>query len=263
VTRRMSPSLKGLRAALTGNPDAAAAPAAAPTTGWLKLPEREYDAVVKPAVYLPIYESLLAPLRDQPLKLLELGIWNGDSLEMWRDSLPNATIVGVDIGPPELELGPRVHVLRGDQTDGPFLAGMATEHAPEGFDVIIDDASHYGAFTARSLQTLYMDHLKPGGIYIIEDWGTGYLANWHDGATPSDEISIDRLDASPAAFSAEPGPVPMPSHDVGMVGLVKRLVDHTASTTLTHLVPERTRNLLAIESLQIHDGVVVLRKPAG
>jgi hypothetical protein len=48
-----------------------------------------------------------------------------------------------------------------------------------------------------------------------------------------------------------------------MVGLIKRLVDHTASTTLTHLAPDQARNLLAIESLQVHDGIVVLRKPAG
>lgn len=72
--------------------------------GWLSLPDsKKDDPVVKPAAYLPIYEQLLFPLREQPFTLLELGVWSGASLEMWRDSFPRATIVGIDLGPPELE----------------------------------------------------------------------------------------------------------------------------------------------------------------
>jgi hypothetical protein len=169
----MAPSLKVLRAALTGQPTVEPTPTPAAAHGWLKLPERtEADVAVKPAVYLPIYESLLAPLRDRPLKILELGVWGGDSLIMWRDSLPQATIVGVDLVPPDLELGPRVHIIHGNQTDGELMSRLRAEHAPAGFDVIIDDASHLGITTARSLQVLYAQHLRAGGIYIIEDTGT-------------------------------------------------------------------------------------------
>jgi hypothetical protein len=153
-----------------------------------------------------------------------------------------------------------VHVVRGDQTDGELLARIRAEHAPGGFDAIIDDASHLGLTTARSLQRLYRDHLKPGGVYCIEDWGTGYLPSWPDGAEIAGMVGAPVLDRHDGAD--EDGPVHLSSHDVGMVGLVKRLVDHVAAgTTLAHLATEHVDEPLAVASMEVYDGVVVLRKP--
>ena len=224
--------------------------------GWLTIPAG--DPGVKPAAYLPLYEELLGGLRDQRFNLLELGVWKGDSLVMWRDAFQQATIVGVDLSPPELDLGPRVHVVRGDQADGAFLDRLRIDHAPGGFDVIIDDASHVGQLSARSLRALYRQHLRPGGLYVIEDWGTGYMGNWPDGAAPAGVIGAEQLD--------EAGPVEpnrMPSHDSGMVGLVKRLVDHTAAGTLRAHQPEWIAEALPIEWMQVYDGIVVLKKAMG
>ena len=135
-----------------------------PAHGWLRLPEgRSSDISVKPAAYLPVYEELLGPLLRESFTLLELGVWRGDSLKMWRDAFPLAAIVGLDLDPPELDLGPRVHVIAGDQSDVGLLGLVRAEYAPGGFDVIIDDASHLGSLSARSLKALYRQHLKPGG----------------------------------------------------------------------------------------------------
>jgi hypothetical protein len=231
--------------------------------GWLSLPDSgKDDPVVKPAAYLPIYEQLLFPLREQPFTLLELGVWSGASLEMWRDSFPRATIVGVDLGPPELELGDRVHVIRGDQTDGGLLQQLCGLHAPAGFDVIIDDASHLGITTARSLQILYAKCLRPGGLYCIEDWGTGYLPSWDDGGQLDSVLDVAELDVGlGVSGDAGVGPVSMPSHDIGMVGLIKRLVDHAAGGTIGFAQPEFLGEILAIESMTVWDGIVALRKP--
>lgn len=232
-----------------------------PGAGWLALPPRDdADVAVKPAAYLPAYEELLAPLRDQPISLLELGIWTGDSLEMWRDCLPQATVVGVDLQPPDLDLGERVVIARGDQSDGAFLHGLRAAHAPGGFDVIIDDASHLGQLTARSLQHLYSEHLKPGGLYVIEDWGTGYLPSWPDGASIGAPLDVENLDAGHPL--PDEGGISMPSHDVGMVGVVKRLVDHVAAGTIAALTPALAGPVLPIDSMTIRDGLVVLRKPS-
>jgi hypothetical protein len=54
----------------------------------------------------------------------------------------------------------------------------------------------------------------------------------------------------------------MPSHQIGLVGVVKRLVDHVASTTLGVHQPEHIDELLDIEWLRVHDGIVALRKPS-
>lgn len=230
--------------------------------GWLRLPEdRLSDSIVKPVGYLSIYEQLLAPLRRRAFTLLELGVWSGHSLEMWRDAFPRATVVGVDLKPPDVHLGPRVHIVRGDQTDAPLMRRLREGHAPAGFDVIIDDASHIGAIAARSLQALYTEHLRPGGLYCIEDWGTGYLPDWCDGDPIASPLDIDHLaDQTPSEKDDAPTINAMSSHDAGMVGVIKRLVDHTASGTLRFAQPDSVGNVLAIESITVWDGVVAIRK---
>ena len=42
------------------------------------------------AHYFENYERYLGPLRDQPLRFLELGIARGDSLKYWENWLPEA-----------------------------------------------------------------------------------------------------------------------------------------------------------------------------
>ncbi|MHB8235060.1 MAG: class I SAM-dependent methyltransferase [Solirubrobacteraceae bacterium] len=231
--------------------------------GWLRLPEhRETDNGVKPPPYLPIYEQLLGSLREQEFSLLELGVWGGHSLEMWRDAFPRATVVGVDLQPPEVDLGPRVHILAGDQSDPALMQRARDAHAPEGFQVIIDDASHLGITSARSLQALYREHLRPGGLYCIEDWGTGYLPDWPDGGPlrPA-RLDVANLDAADAAPEAEGAPAAMPSHDLGMVGLVKRLIDHSAAGSIRYGQADSVGEALEIETMSIWDGIVVLHKP--
>lgn len=228
--------------------------------GWLKLPEHAGDVAVKPAAYLPIYEELLGFLRTQSFALLELGVWNGHSLAMWRDAFPHATVIGIDLRPPEIDLGPRVHIFEGDQADASLLGRLRAEHAPDGFDVIIDDASHLGVTTARSLQVLYIDHLRPGGLYMLEDWGTGYLVDWSDGGDLTEPIDVATLDSSLEGASGN-GHCSFPSHDLGMVGVVKRLVDHSAANSIAFLNPSRLQSALPIEKMIIQDGIVTLLKP--
>jgi SAM-dependent methyltransferase len=232
------------------------------TRGWLRLPDnRAIGHAVKPLPYLPIYEELLAPLRRRSFTLLELGVWGGHSLEMWRDAFSRATIVGIDLIPPDIDLGNRVHIIRGDQTDPALMQRTREEFAPKGFDVIIDDASHIGITTARSLQILYSRHLRPGGIYCIEDWGTGYMLDWHDGAPLVAPLDIRQLDSAPVSMIAGVNtPIPMPSHDSGVVGLVKRLIDHTAAGTAQNTQSDSACETLAIESMSVWNGIVALRK---
>jgi len=231
--------------------------------GWLRLPaHRQADKGVKPPPYLPIYEQLLGPMRRRAFTLLELGVWGGHSLEMWRDAFPRATIIGVDLDPPDAHFGHRVHVIQGDQADAALMRRVRETHAPKGFDVIIDDASHLGVTTARSLQALYREHLRPGGIYCIEDWGTGYLTDWHDGGPIAARLDVKDIDSVTETMQSETAtPIPMPSHDIGTVGLMKRLIDHTASGTVRWAQPDAVDEVLPIESMTVWDGIVVLRKP--
>ena len=170
--------------------------------------------------HLRRYEEHFEHLVDRPVTLLELGVRAGGSLLMWRDYFEQGTIVGIDIRPVELDDDSgRVHVLRGHQEDTAFLDDVSARHAPDGYDIIIDDASHVAEFTRVSLLHLFENHLKPGGLFVIEDWETGYFDEWPDGRAL--ELRADVLEAS------EDGRVKrrLPSHDHGMVGLVKQVID--------------------------------------
>lgn len=128
--------------------------------------------------YTPIYEELFRSRRDQPVRLLEIGVGGydyqrvgGASLAMWRDYFPFATVVGFDIHAKRLDLGPRVTVLQGSQSDPAFLQRLAADHGP--FDIIIDDGSHAPKDVVASFLGLF-PALGDGGLYVVEDVQTAF-----------------------------------------------------------------------------------------
>jgi hypothetical protein len=97
------------------------------------------------------YDRLLTPWVDQAIVLLELGVHEGASLQLWRDYFPHGTIAGIDIElPKNFEPTERVHLFEGSQGDTGFLSEVARRVVPDGFDIIIDDASHMGELTRTS-----------------------------------------------------------------------------------------------------------------
>ncbi len=204
---------------------------------------REYGTD-KAGDYLANYVRELGHLADEPVALLELGVREGASLLLWRDMFPNGRIAGLDLNPMALnDDSGRVRAYQGPQQDRATLDRIASEMAPEGFDVIVDDASHIGRYTAASFWHLFPNHLKPGGIYVIEDWGTGYWPNFPDGRQyrgpypePGRGGPPPRVEPAPpgalarlrARLGRSPARERFPSHDFGMVGFVKTLVDAVA-----------------------------------
>ena len=142
----------------------------------------QYETDKAASGYFNYYDLIMATLIDQEIKLLEIGILKGGSLLLWCDYFPQGTIVGIDKKLPEdFKPGDRVHTFEGNQMDVQFLSNVANKVAPDGFDIIIDDASHIGELTKISFWHLFDRHLKPGGYFVIEDWGTGYWEDWPDG----------------------------------------------------------------------------------
>jgi hypothetical protein len=124
--------------------------------------------------YLRHYAELLSPWRDDPISVLEIGVFNGASLATWRDYFLRGTIIGLDIDPTAVQYddGSRVHVRIGSQADPEFLAAVAAEYGP--FQAILDDGSHNGDDQKISFEALYPS-LLPGGLYIVEDLHTSYF----------------------------------------------------------------------------------------
>lgn len=238
--------------------------------------------------FLSVYESLFSTLREQPMALLELGIHHGGSLLMWRDYFPQGAIAGLDQHAVKLDdPSGRIRVYQGQQQDTVLLDRVAAEVAPGGFDIVIDDASHFGRLSRATFRHLFDHHLKPGGVYVIEDWGTGYWPSWPDGCAwqPPRERRPPRWLTGPSPLLPLPGlrtlhfqalrvarrlarsllpgleRQPLPSHQAGMVGFVKQLVDECAWGDVTYPgLGITSSRVAAIENVSFYRGQCVVRK---
>ena len=73
--------------------------------------------------YLDVYDAITAPWIDKEIKLLEVGVYQGGSLKLWRDYFPRGTIVGIDRKLPQhFQRGGRIQVFEGSQADKEFLS---------------------------------------------------------------------------------------------------------------------------------------------
>lgn len=135
--------------------------------------------------YEPFYEALLGHLRDDPIKLLEIGIWRGASLRMWRDYFPRAQVYGFDNYDGFLFEEDRITTMLVDQSDRAQLA-TAMETIGQ-VDVILDDGSHNVIHQQISLGFLFR-YLNSGGIYIIEDVHSSYFYAGYDSAAHDAEL---------------------------------------------------------------------------
>jgi hypothetical protein len=139
--------------------------------------------------YTPRYQKYFEPYRELAVKVLEIGIGGysapdagGESLRMWKHYFRRGLIYGLDIFEKTGVAESRVHVLQGDQGDARFLDSMAREFGP--FDIVIDDGSHISHHVITSFNALF-PHVRPGGIYVVEDLLTAYWPNWGGEADPS------------------------------------------------------------------------------
>ncbi|MCR6488782.1 class I SAM-dependent methyltransferase [Amycolatopsis sp. OK19-0408] len=135
--------------------------------------------------YTPHYARHFGPWRDEPVRLLEIGIggfgdsgYEGGSLHMWQHYFPRGLVFGVDITEKKVT-GSRIRTFRGDQNDPEFLARLAAEHGP--FDIVIDDGSHRNDHVLTSFDALF-PHVRDGGLYVIEDLQSSYWTRF--GGTP-------------------------------------------------------------------------------
>ena len=133
----------------------------------------------KPHDYARHYDKLFTPLRDKPIKMLEIGVGGGEGVQMWLAYFQQAEVYGVDIqhdtnvwDSTEESDDPRYEFTSGDQTDADFWARFIHDYG-DNWDIIIDDGLHSNIAVIASFNALWQ-HVKSGGFYAVEDLNTGY-----------------------------------------------------------------------------------------
>ena len=132
---------------------------------------------IKHSSYFHVYEKLLSPYRGREITFVEVGVYNGGSLFMWRDFFgPKARIIGVEFNPDAKRWetdGFEIHI--GNQSDVNFWEDFYKKIGP--IDVLLDDGGHSNE---QQIVTVAQSasHINDGGLIIVEDTHTSYMAQF-------------------------------------------------------------------------------------
>jgi hypothetical protein len=120
--------------------------------------------------YLNIYEKYFSKYRKNLKNFLEIGLWEGESIRMWREYFISGNLVGADI----LDLSHmqllNTQIKICDQSDRTQLQNLIDSTFNE-FDIIIDDGGHWQHQQQITLGFMF-PYLISGGIFVIEDLHT-------------------------------------------------------------------------------------------
>lgn len=132
--------------------------------------------------YLPNYEKWCTPYKNFRVRLLEIGVQNGGSLEIWAKYFPRAEIIlgsdiNADCGRLQFQ-DHRIKIVLGD-INAADVRSQIMAHSDR-FDIIIDDGAHTSTSILEAFSG-YFSKLSYGGLYIIEDLHCSYWPKFGGG----------------------------------------------------------------------------------
>lgn len=145
--------------------------------------EDNHNRVNKFIHYSEIYEKHFRRFKGNDLKILEIGVYGGGSLQMWKKYFASperkVQIYGIDINPECKKYEEEgIEIFIGSQEDRNFLKEVKEKIGT--FDVIIDDGGHTMSQQICSFEELF-GVLSDDGVYLCEDVHTSYWEQWGGG----------------------------------------------------------------------------------
>jgi len=191
----------------------------------------EHRRIMKCSNYFEAYERHFKKYRNKKINVLEIGVCDGGSLQMWKNYFGDqANIYGVDIDPRCKQFEEDgIKIFIGDQADRLFLNEIRREIGP--IDILIDDGGHEMEQQKITFLELF-DSVTDDGIYLCEDLHTSYWPN-HGGAF-----------GAPGTFI---------EYSKGMIDAINAYHSESAN-----LVPDKYTE--TIKSITYYDGMVFFEK---
>ena len=129
---------------------------------------------IKYDTYFHVYERLLNGYRGKDIVLVEVGVFQGGSLFMWREFFgKKARIIGIDLNPAAREweeYGFEIYI--GDQGSESFWKEFFYKIG--NIDVLIDDGGHTNRQQVITTHSA-ISNINDGGLLIVEDIHTNYF----------------------------------------------------------------------------------------
>ena len=192
----------------------------------------EHRIIDKPIRYFAVYDHYLKKFRNTDAVILEIGVQNGGSTQMWKKYFgKDAKIIGVDIDKRCKSVeDEQISIEIGAQEDVNFWKYFKEKYPR--IDVLLDDGGHTMAQQIITFQQMF-PHLRDGGIYLCEDCGTSYWKSHGGGNHPNTFIEF-----------------------------TKRLIDEINAFDIVRETKESsiTYNTMNIGSIHFYPAVVVIEK---
>jgi len=101
--------------------------------------------------YFDVYDRHFSKYKGQEITIVEVGVFQGGSLQMWRSYFgPKAKIWGIDIDPRcKLLEEQNTNIIIGSQEDETFLESIYDITGP--IDILIDDGGHTQKTTNKNI----------------------------------------------------------------------------------------------------------------
>jgi hypothetical protein len=132
---------------------------------------------IKHTSYFHVYEELLSPYIGQPITFVEVGVYNGGSLFMWRHFFgEQARIIGVDLNPDARRWeNEGFEIWIGNQSNPDFWAEFLNSVGE--IDIFLDDGGHSNS---QQIQTVVSvaPSIRDNGLVLVEDTHTSYMTQF-------------------------------------------------------------------------------------
>ena len=130
--------------------------------------------------YFEIYDRHFSRFRGTDVHIVEFGVYQGGSLQMWKQYFgPSSKIFGIDINPHCKKLEEeQIEIIIGDQEDRRFLKSL-TGKIPR-IDILIDDGGHKMKQQINTYEELF-PYIDKNGVYLCEDLHTSYWPRFFGG----------------------------------------------------------------------------------
>jgi SAM-dependent methyltransferase len=118
--------------------------------------------------YFEAYHTHFSRFRGKRPKIVEIGVYSGGSLEMWREYFgEGCELYGVDINPACRQFQKNgVTIKIANQSDRSFWRKFREEVGD--VDIVIDDGGHRPRQQRPTFEEI-LRGIKPGGVYLCED----------------------------------------------------------------------------------------------
>ena len=132
-------------------------------------------------------EDVLALRKQERIdRILDIGVFKGGSAALYNKVFQPAKLIAIEYLATPVDALTRFITDNGledrlipyygtDQSDVAAMGAiLAREFPNRDIDLVVDDASHF-YFESRATVNLVLPYLRPGGLYILEDWA---WAHW-------------------------------------------------------------------------------------